>query len=166
MMLIIIGAIIGVAIAIYQTYQDWDFDFVIYLLNSILGFMIGAFLGFWISISLPMSTYNKHYSVNIETLQDNSSVSGQFFLGCGQIDGDMKYVLYFEEKGLYQMMQIKYNLVQIKYSKRTPRLNVTEIYLTDSWINYFAIDFDIHDKTYIIEVPKGTIRNNYNLDAQ
>jgi uncharacterized protein YneF (UPF0154 family) len=165
-MLIIVCAIIGIVISIYQSYKDWGFDFVMIFLNSLIGIVIGAFLGIWISIALPMSTYNKHYSVNIETLQDNSSVSGQFFLGCGQIDGDMKYVLYFEEKGLYQMMQIKYNLVQIKYSKRTPRLNITEICPTDSWVNNFALDFDIYDKTYIIEVPKGTIRNNYNLDAQ
>jgi len=28
------------------------------------------------------------------------------------------------------------------------------------------LDMDCFDKTYIIEVPKGTIKNNYNLDAQ
>lgn len=166
MILIIICAVVGILIAINEAYKEWGFDFMMIFLNSLLGFILGSVFGLFVSVMLPMNTYNKHYSVTIETLQDNSSVNGQFFLGCGQINGDMKYVLYFEEKGLYQMMQIKYNLVQIKYSKRTPRLNVTEIYPTDSWVNNFALDFDIHEKTYIIEVPKGTIKNNYNLDAQ
>ena len=113
-----------------------------------------------------MDTYDKNYSLNIETLQDNNSVSGNFFLGCGQIECKMKYVFYYEENGLYRMMQLDYNLVQIKYSDGKPKVNVTENYPSKTFINNFAIDLDAFDKTYIIEVPKGTIKNNYNLDAQ
>jgi hypothetical protein len=43
---------------------------------------------------------------------------------------------------------------------------VSEKYATESFINYFAVDFDLGSKTYIIEVPCGTIKNNYNLDTQ
>ena len=64
------------------------------------------------------------------------------------------------------MMQLDYNLVQIKYSDSKPKVNVTENYPSDAFINNFAIDLDAFDKKYIIEVPKGTIKNNYNLDAQ
>jgi hypothetical protein len=115
---------------------------------------------------IPMDTYVKKSSVNIETLQDNNSVNGSFFLGCGQIEGKMKYVFYYEEKGLYKMCQINYNLVSIKYSEGKPKVNILEIYPTESFINNIAIDFNVFDKTFIIEVPKGTIKNNYNLDAQ
>ena len=166
MIVIIIGIIVGIGIAIYNTYNGYLNDLVIYVMTSIFGLMVGGLIGSFVAIALPMDTYNKHYSLNIETLQDNNSVSGNFFLGTGQIEGKMKYVFYYEENGLYRMMQLNYNLVQIKYSDSKPKVNVTENYPSNSIINYFAIDLDIYDKTYIIEVPKGTIKSNYNLDAQ
>ena len=166
MILILIGMVIGIAIAIYQTYNGWFNDFIDCIASSFLGILLGGALGAIVAIMLPMDTYDKHYSLNIETLQDNNSVSGNFFLGCGQIEGKMKYVFYYEENGLYTMMQLDYNLVQIKYSDNKPKVNVTVNYPSEAFINNFAIDFDAFDKKYIIEVPRGTIKNNYNLDAQ
>ena len=166
MITILITTIIGIALAIYNEYRESWGSLIDYIIMSMLGGLFGACVGFIIAIALPMQTYDKHYSLNIETLQDNNSVSGNFFLGCGQIEGKMKYVFYYEEKGLYRMMQLNYDLVQIKYSDTKPKVNITENYPTESIINYFAFDTDIFDKNYIIEVPKGTIKNNYNLDAQ
>jgi hypothetical protein len=166
MILILIGMVIGIAIAIYQTYNGWLNDLIDYITSSFIGILLGGALALIVAIMLPMDTYDKNYSLNIETLQDNNSVSGNFFLGCGQIEGKMKYVFYYEENGLYRMMQLDYNLVQIKYSDGKPKVNVTENYPSKAFINNFAIDLDAFDKTYIIEVPKGTIKNNYNLDAQ
>lgn len=164
MILILIGMVVGIAIAIYKTY--WLHDLIDYIMASFFGILFGGVLALIVGIMLPMDTYDKHYSLDIETLQDNNSVGGSFFLGCGQIEGKMKYVFYYEENGLYRMMQLDYNLVQIKYSDSKPKVNVTENYPSDAFINNFAIDLDAFDKTYIIEVPKGTIKNNYNLDAQ
>lgn len=166
MILILLGAIIGLIIAIYQTYNDWMNNLSDYFGSSILGIIVGGCVGLCVGIMLPMETYDKHYSLNIETLQDNNTVSGDFFLGCGQIEGKMKYVFYYKENELYRMMQLDYNLVQIKYSESTPKVNVTENYPSHAFINNFAIDLDAFEKTYIIEVPKGTIKNNFNLDAQ
>lgn len=161
MTLIIIGAVLGIIAAIYLA--EWDDD---YILFSFIGIFIGGIIGFLVAWMLPMDTYNKHSSFRIEALQDNNSVNGNFFLGCGQIEGEMKYVFYYEQaEGLYRMMQLDYDLVQIKYSDE-PKINVTENYPSDAFINHFAIDMDAFHKTYIIEVPKGTIKNNYNLDAQ
>lgn len=166
MILILITIIIGIGIYIFKTYNSEYNDFIDYIASSVNGFVVGAVIGLFVSIMLPMDTYDKQYSLSIETLQDNNSVSGRFFLGSGQIEGKMKYVFYYEEDGLYTMMQLDYNLVQIKYSDNKPKLIITEKYPSDAFINYFAIDFDAFSKTYIIEVPKGTIKNNYNLDAQ
>ena len=157
----------GALIAIFQTYNNgWTNYFIDYALASFQGIITGAFIGLSIAAMLPMDTYDKHYSLNIENLQDNNSISSNFFLGIGQIEGKMKYVFYYEENGFYKMMQLDYDLVQIKYSDSTPKVNVTENYPSDAFINNFAIDLDIFHKSYIIEVPNGTIKNNYNLDAQ
>lgn len=167
MVTIIICVVIGIIIGIITSDWEWYLlDIFLGVVNIILYVVIGFFIGLLIATTLPMKTYNRHYSLNIVTLQDNNSVSGHFFLGSGQIDGKMQYVFYIEDDGLYKMHQIDYNLVQIKYTDSIPKVNVYEITETDAFINHFAIDWNLGDQTYIIEVPKGTIKTNYNLDAQ
>ncbi len=166
MVTIIITIILTILISIWLNYDKYFFDFIDIIANVIVETLIGFIIGLTIALALPMKTYDKYSFLDIETLQDNSSVSGNFFLGCGQIEGKMKYVLYYEEKGLYSMMQLDYDKVQIKYSNSKPKVNIIQNYPTDAFINNFAIDLDVFDKRYIIEVPKGTIKNNYNLDAQ
>lgn len=167
MITILIGIVIGIAIAIYNTYSSyWRSSIVEYIINSIIGVVVGFFIGLAVAFMIPMKTYIKNYSLKIESLQDNNGFGGRFFLGSGQVDGKMKYVFYYEENGLYKMEQIDYDLVRIRYSDGIPKVNVGELSFTESTINYFALDSDIGYKSYIIEVPKGSIKNNYNLDAQ
>lgn len=93
MILILIAMIIGIGIAVFQTYNgrtsdfiDYifpSFVFIHYIFSSFVGIVVGAVIGLIVAIMLPVDTYDKHYSLNIETLQDNNSVSGNFFLGCG-----------------------------------------------------------------------------------
>lgn len=168
MITIIIGALVGflIAMANHQKQRDniyYPDDYVSSLMGgSIFGFIIGLM----IAIALPAETYDKQCSLNIETLQDNNGVGGGFFLGSGNIDGTMCYVFYYEENGFYKMMKLNHELVKIKYSDGNPRLQIMQKGITKSLINYFALDLWLKDKTYIIEVPKGTIKNNYILDAQ
>lgn len=170
MLLILLGVIAGIIIGIYNTYGSYydcfmDY-FMDYFMNIFIGTAFGAGISLFIAIAIPMETYKNEYSLDIESLQDNNSVSGNFFLGCGQIEGKMKYVFYYRENDLYRMMQLDYNLVQIKYSDSSAKVNVTENCPTEAFINKFSVDMDLYHKTYIIEVPKGTIKNNYNLDSK
>lgn len=167
MLTILFGIIIGIVVMIYDTYKKGYLDsWGDYVLASIFGTSRGLFLGVIVAFMLPMDSYYKQYSFNIETLQDNSSVNGSFFLASGQIEGKMKYIFYYEDNGLYKMEQLDYEKVSIRYSDSVAKVNVTEKYPTESFINKFALDWDIFSKTYVIEVPIGTIKNNYNLDAQ
>lgn len=158
---IIIGLLIGFFIS-YSENEDWLISLVFVFVGTVIGFFIGLF----VSIILPMETYEKEYSYKIESLQDNNNTNGNFFLGCGQVNGKMIYSLYYEEEGFYKLKQLDYNLVKIKYSENQPKITVFEKVLTNNIINYFAVDFDINSKRYIIEVPKGTIKNNYTLDTE
>lgn len=166
MITILIGMVVGLLIAIYKTYNGWMDGFVDYIVHSFIGVLLGLFIGLLVAIILPMTTEQKQYSSNIESLNDNNSINGSFFLGCGQIEGKMKYVFYYEEKGLYKMMQVDCEKASIKYTDSKPKATMIQKEPTKSMINEFAIDLDLYDKIYIIEVPKGTIKNNYNLDAQ
>lgn len=166
---ILIFSVIGMVLGDFIAHRDFCRDFIIYPLFSMVFGIIGIFVGLLVAIALPMQTYDKHYSYDIENLQDNGSVDGQFFLGCGHIEGKMKYVFYYQEDSLYQMAQLDHDKVRIRYTDGTPKVNVTEIFPVcgdSAFINYFAVDMDVFIKTYIIDVPKGSIRNGYELDAK
>ena len=165
MYLIIIAVLIGIIIGVYNAYDD-GYDWLEYLMYPFLGVVVGGVIGLAVAIALPMDTYQRHYTLTLEGLQDNNNISGNFFLGCGQIEGKMKYVFYYKSGEFYRMAQVDYELVNIKYSTASPKVNVSEKYPTESFINNFAIDTDCYNQTYIMEVPKGTIKNNYTLDAQ
>lgn len=167
MLTIIILASIGIIIGIYETYHDrWSDGLIFYIVNSIVGIVLGVMLGLIIAFCLPMETTYRQETYNIVSLQDNSSVSGSFFIGCGNIEGEMCYVFYTEEDGAFQLNQVSYHKAKIKYTDEKPTITKYTIIATDNKINWFALDSDIGNKSFLIEVPSGTIKTNYTLDAQ
>lgn len=135
-------------------------------LFSMLGAVVGTGIGFAVSLALPMITSEKTYSLEIESLSDNSGVSGSFFLGSGYVGKNMCYVFYYRDGDGFRMRQVKHTCAKIKYTEEQPRANVTELVATESLWNLFAIDLNIGQKEYVIEVPRGSIKNNYTLDSQ
>lgn len=163
MITLTIFLILGIVVAVYYD-RHWIDGIFEAIMVSIMGGFLGGFLGLILMVALPMKTKINIYTYNIEALQDNNSVSGSFFLGSGSIDGKMKYVFYYEIDGGFKMAQIDYNDAIIKYSDTVKAIRYKEE-PTDDLINWFAVDICMSD-TYEIFVPKGTIKNNYNLDAQ
>lgn len=146
----------------YGFYSD-GFD---YFMMIFLGLLIGGVIGTAIAFALPAKTEIVKITYNLEALQGNNSVKGSFFLGSGQIEGKIKYVFYYERDGFYKLEQADYEEVIVKYSDEKPkaeRFNRKNV--KDAFINNFAIDCNCYQE-YIIYVPKGTIKQNYSLDAQ
>ena len=163
---IIIIIAIALFIAIYREYNSYYSDFEDYILTSISAIIIGGIIGTALAFVLPAKTEIVKTTYNLEALQDNNSVKGSFFLGSGQIEGKMKYVFYYERDGFYKLEQADYSKVKVKYSNEKPkaeRFNRKNV--KDAFINNFAIDCNCYQE-YIIYVPKGTIKQNYSLDAQ
>lgn len=164
---IILVAIIGIVIGVYQEIKDfgWEWDAIF---SGILGAIVGAFAGFLIAWALPQNYTTDKWSEKIVSLKDNASVSGSFFLKCGQINGTMKYVYYLQNNdSTYQMWQANYYDAAIKYSDGQPKINITWLHSSKSLWNKFAIDLnENYGQTYVFEVPKGSIKNSYELDAQ
>jgi len=168
MITIIIFGIIGLIIAIVSIFDGFDYieDIITYFFTGILGAIFGGLIGLVIAFALPAKTEIVKTTYNLEALQDNNSVTGSFFLGSGQIEGKMKYVFYYERDGFYKLEQADYEEVKVKYSNEKPkaeRFNRKNV--KDAFINNFAIDCNCYQE-YIIYVPKGTIKQNYTLDAQ
>ena len=162
---IIILVIIGIILAIVL---GWGMDLEDILLRCFILATISLFIGLIIALALPTEREKIITYHNLEALQDGNKISGNFFLGSGNINGNMCYVFYYEENGLFKMGQLRSNSVSINYVEGKPVLEtIKEMEKEDAFINYFALDHDCSFSTeYIMHVPKGTIKQNYNLDAQ
>ena len=157
----IIGLIIGIALSSDMDLKDrFKSCFLTVLFFGFIGLTIGLFLD---AETEKVSSYKR-----LEALQDGNNVNGTFFLGSGNINGSMHYVFYYEENGLFKMGQLHYNNVSINYVDENPMLEtIKEIEKKESFKNNFAIDNECSfSEEHIIHVPKGTIKQNYNLDAQ
>ena len=168
MITVIIFAILGAIIGIFIGYNIWQ---------SIGNFIVGAILGFIfgmiVCLILPSKQYMTVTNLKIENLQDNTSAKGSFFIGCGHIDGTMKYVFYHkisdDTNSNVKMSMIDYDKVTIDPDyDGYPYVEIFEkkdLPVDSCFWNYFAADV-FNEQTYIIHVPSGTIRNDYKLDAQ
>lgn len=163
---IFFAVLIGVLISVTEWgYMDDLSDYFLVFIQFLLGAVFGCLFGLFVACLLPAKEQEVKYTYNLETLQDGNSVSGSFFLGCGAIDGKMQYVYYYESPDGYRMNQIDYDNVVIKYSEEDPRIETYKMEpIKGKFINLFA--FDIPQERNIIYVPKGTIKQNFTLDAQ
>lgn len=134
--------------------------------NIFPGLLIGFIFGIIVPIILPTeSILVKTSSNKIECLQDNNNVSGSFFVGCGSVNNSMKYTYYYDcGDSTFVMAQLDVENVKIKYTNERPYVEKFEYKKTDKWINSFS--FELRRPKYIIHIPKGSIMNNYNLDAK
>lgn len=162
---IIIVVFIGIVFGIYFAWK-YLYDIKDYFVNSFFGLFWGSVIGALICLALPMDKYEKQYSIDIVSLSDVSGISGSFFLGFGQIENKMQYIYYYQENGYYKIGQIDYRFVRIKYTDERPSLVIFEKCATDAIINKFSFDFDLHMKLYVFNIPKGSVKNNYNLDSR
>lgn len=129
------------------------------------GGTIGGFGGLAVAGIVPSTTVDTHQTFNIENLQDNSSVSGSFFLGMGPIDGTMNYVYYYSTGEGFKMAVVPYSKAVIKYSSNKPHVDVLTKTQTEQSKKWSILNCRKPHK-YIIYVPKGTIQNNFQLDAR
>lgn len=161
---IIIFIVIGIIVGICMGVDEGDFGLGI--IFSLLFAILGGSLGYLVAINLPCKMETVKITLQLESLQDNGSVEGSFYLGSGQIDGTMKYVFYYKDGEYYKLWQADYKYSSIKYSDEKPKAEVfIQKEVKGAFINNFAIDF-VEEPTYIIYVPKGSIKQGFILDAQ
>ena len=106
----------------------------------------------------------------IEGIQDNTTVSGQFFIGSGQISECWVYTFYKKEVDTsFSLVQLPAEECKIKWvePQGMPRVikkqKVTTVKVKD-WP--FSKTYEYTEDSYVILVPKGTIKNDYVLDTK
>jgi len=145
---------------------------------SAFGFLIGIVTYGIICMNIPPDIKTAYNYENIELLKDNSQVEGSFrsglFFASGVIGEEMYYVMYVKTHNGFTLKKIKCSEATVVYTKTTPRIVTKGMTYKNTEHNRF-FDYDrffddshwIHDKIkYIIEVPFGTITNDYKLDGE
>lgn len=162
MITVIIFVLAGVVLAIRYTRNEPYIRLPHCVMFGFLGFFLGALMAFL----LPVKTHRVTTARQLITLGDNQSVKGTFFLGTGSIDGVMKFAFYTKDGQFFQFHTLPASRAFIRYTNGEPRiLNTHTEYDKNQWLSFGLKDIMEPDEI-IIEVPPGTIYNNFKLDAQ
>lgn len=171
MFYLILFAVIMTIFVLLLVFYDGDF-LTEAIGNSILSaFFLSLVVGLLVGGIVAKSSPNEYKIMSTESLlviQDNKEIEGSFFLGCGTINGNMKYVYIVEEEFGQTMKSINVNDVYLKetqdnepkivhYKQQVINRKLNFWFLTDEWLN---------DTKTVIEVPNGTIKYDYNIDLQ
>lgn len=168
MITVMIFYVLGIAFFLwwnYREWKEWDYYVILFpLFQSILFAFAGAILAF----SLPMKYEVVVWKQYVVALKDGSSANGRFFLGSGYLNGRMYFTYYaYNNDSTYSMWQAPSYEVKIKYVTSYPMVEITRTQERDCLWNYFAFDYDsMEGNTYVFEIPEGSIKSNYQLDAE
>lgn len=132
----------------------------------LLGLLLGGMIGMGLSCILPTELTEQKSVVTIECLQDNNGIKGRMYLGSGYINSEMKYCFYYNYRGGYKLCQLSPDNVLIKYSKEKPRCETYTVVKSKAWYNKFSQSCSEGRERFVIYVPKGSVQNNYSLDAK
>lgn len=173
MLWIILGVIVGVVIAIIIQYKDkcllsdLGFTIVFSIISACVGFFVGVLL---LILSSAIMTVSNIPITNISTvteitaLEDNSAVSGHFFLGSGNID-ETQYYYYLTktDKGIRQE-KVPTEKTYIEYDNDNPKIVENTYVWKDAEWN--LLGFCLKSDTCTIYVPEGSITTKFNIDLE
>lgn len=164
--LIIVAAIVTDRLDMYNAATRlWAIALPIAIFGGIFG-SFGLNVYFDLHDRIPEDRYTTLYSMN-----DAIGAKGQFFLGSGTIDAAPVYTYYWQDGDRFRLAYVYSSSAYIVYSDETPVLihhGSRQRY--SNWFSIGADDWSVnkHDgeDPYEFRVPKGSIMQQFNLDAQ
>ena len=130
------------------------------LLVLIVGILIVIFLEYYL-IETREVTYHEYSTQELLSFSGLSSVEGSFFLGSGQVDGDINYYYLVENNNVYEIEKIGRRDIKIKYSDE-PRIVVKQPKFESESLNkWFNIEGS-HQKKYFY-IPEGSINYDFKV---
>lgn len=154
--------------------KHWD-DNVDRLLTSLAAFGVAGAIAFALSAGIwgvlyPYSGAVRHTTqYSLINLQDNSTSSGQFFLGIGQVDGNLSVNFYVSEHGYAEPNTVSsadndVHIYQDLAPGQTPYVKqvITGPHFWTGSLYNGALTPDLYD----FHVAPGTIKQDFTLDAK
>jgi hypothetical protein len=165
MITVLIFAVIAFFIGFNKLVERHCFGLGDRIFMSFIFSFIGGLFGFLIAMLISSKTTTDHDRIKLGSLQDNTGINGSFFLGSGNIKDEMKYVFYVQQSdSSYKLNSVSCKKASIIYSNNQP---AEHIYTTrqkgSKWLSFGVV---LPEVEYVFEVPKGSIKNHYVLDAQ
>jgi hypothetical protein len=159
---------IGVIIVCIRYESDFLETLDSMLAMGLISFLITVIISFTGGILFTHDAFKEVKSAErtqLVALQDNSGVSGNFFLGAGHIDGQPVYTYMYEVEGKgYKVAQVKAGESYVNYCVGNPYIDKITYQFKPVILRFLFIDFYGTD-TYIF-VPEGTIQKDFNIDLQ
>jgi hypothetical protein len=145
---------------------EYWIGFVVFVVGAfvsiIIGFGIARFLSLFFSISLEKV---EEKSGELGGLERESSLTGSFFLGCGNIGTERRYFFYRKKgKGYVPESVIvsdKVSFFEQEKPEDKPCLQVYRKEMKSGWGQFFAISSLEEEHRFYI--PKGSIKTDYKL---
>jgi hypothetical protein len=174
MIFTILVGVLGMIIFAYYFHRN-RFD-----LPIIFSLIIGIFIStLSLGVLAIIHEYNfpyeyVHYDHKIYALEDNNSLDGEFFLGCGSFNSDISYY-YIMENDIDDVGKVKKmyseskDISYIKNTNSTPHVSLYFKKLThkNRFFRLYKPGKILDNYTYVVfYVPEGTIKNNFNIDLK
>lgn len=162
----IIAAVIVLAITIAEAvgeyrsnWPTWSNVSFVLVTGLVVGFLVAGAVNFatYFTVDEPVQRYTA-----IANLSDGSGVSGSFFLGIGSVDSKPVYMYYTDDNGVFELHQLEAKRAYVTYTDGSPQVVLHTDRSTNKWISVFS---SLNYK-YEFQVPRGSVRANFNLDAQ
>lgn len=157
--------------------SEWEYDPVEAFFFGAFGSILGGIVGFLVAMFIGLFAYSGTHDVSethkLESIQDNSTVHGSFFLGIGTVDGNPTYSWY-EETGpnTFERMDVDASSGRVHYvaADESPHYVVTYEKSDSGFWHTWGVNVDSGNHEYAtgydFYVPKGTITHDFKLDAQ
>jgi hypothetical protein len=163
-MLIIISVYFIIVAIIFLSERSFDIALRLAIMPSIFFGLIASAL---CSGLIPDYTYKVAKTETLACLQDGNSTSGSFFLGCGTINGTMKYTYYAKDEDGYVLRQeVADEDVKIKYTNDVPHIDKLYPRLKNRSLIAKLTFFPLASVKTIFYIPQGSIKQDYTLDAK
>lgn len=138
------------------------------ILGGIAGLVISLFVSFYVKSDLIMDKHGE--TKNIYAIADGNSVSGSFFLGSGYVDC-VQYYYYYEQLDNNGFKQRKVRVEIATVFEHTDTTGYISAYKMVLPKGHWAIGWSVLTEwdlkyVYEIHIPKGSIRNSFNLDLE
>ena len=166
--------VIGALLSIYVSYLividvgaiEGFLDVLMIGVISILGIILTAFIVCGLAF-IPGYKYELSNVQSISALEDNSTVKGNFYLGSGYVDEELKYYYMVSEQGGKKFSYAEADKAVIYEGYKKARVETyTAVYKSDIAKFLFFSKDTPHSDQYKFYVPKDSVTNEYNVDLK
>lgn len=176
MIFIIISVIVGICMLVYALLGETE-SIIGKILSFFFGIPLGTLIGGFVGILIAGMFGGILYLSDVEqetkfisetpiySVVDNQGLNGQFSLGYGRVSDELKYYYVVHEKLGERVNSITADCTHIKNTNSTPKLKIYEQDFKHKVWWLLGLNFKAGN-SYVIEVPKNTVKYDYNIDLK